>query len=76
MVENTPDFLFLQTRSSLVQRDVDLLQKLEEKVRISITIETDSEYIRKHFSPSAPPINARLKIPRLLKEGGSIKERN
>lgn len=49
MVENTPDFLSVHTRSPLVQRDVDLLQKLEDKVRLSMTIETNSEYIRKHF---------------------------
>ena len=61
MIEMPPDFLFLQTRSPLVTRDIDLLKKLGNKVMVSMTIETDREDIRKVFSPSAPPIPARLK---------------
>ncbi|CAM5234850.1 Radical SAM core domain-containing protein OS=Lysinibacillus sphaericus OX=1421 GN=LYSIN_01318 PE=4 SV=1 [Lysinibacillus sphaericus] len=51
----------MQTRSPLVSRDIDLLQQFKEKVRVSVTIETDSETIRKHFTPDAPPIQARFK---------------
>ncbi len=61
MVEDPPDFLLIQTRSPLVSRDIDLLQQLKDKVRVSMTIETDSETIRKHFTPKAPPIQARFK---------------
>lgn len=68
MVNNPPDFLFIQTRSSLVLRDIDLIEKLGNRVRVSMTIETDSEDIRKHFSPYAPPIQGRLKALRVLKE--------
>ncbi len=70
LAENQPDFLFVQTRSPLASRDAHLFQKLGEKVRISMTVETDSEGIRKHFTPSAPPIPARLKAMRELKEAG------
>ncbi|WP_366592263.1 radical SAM protein [Bacillus subtilis] len=70
MVENQPDFLFVQTRSPLVQRDIDLFTLLKDKVRISMTIETDLDDIRKHFTPSAPPINARLKTLELLTNKG------
>lgn len=56
MVEDPPDFLLVQTRSPLVSRDIDLLQQLKDKIRVSMTIETDSETIRKHFTPKAPPI--------------------
>lgn len=51
-------------------RDIDLLQKLGTKVRVSMTIETDSDEIRKHFSPSAPPIASRLKALVRLREAG------
>ncbi|WP_337982285.1 SPL family radical SAM protein [Lysinibacillus sp. C5.1] len=61
MVADPPDFLLVQTRSPLVSRDIDLLQQFKEKVRVSVTIETDSETIRKHFTPDAPPIQARFK---------------
>ncbi|OXS73578.1 radical SAM protein [Lysinibacillus sp. KCTC 33748] len=61
MVEDPPDFLLVQTRSPLVSRDIDLLQHFKDRVRVSMTIETDSETIRKHFTPKAPPIPARFK---------------
>ncbi|WP_025719984.1 SPL family radical SAM protein [Paenibacillus sp. 1-18] len=70
MVEDPPDFLFVQTRSPLVRRDIDLLYRLEGRVRVSMTIETDREDIRKHFTPDAPPIQARFKTLQLLKEAG------
>lgn len=70
MCINPPDFLLLQTRSPLVTRDIDLLKSLGNKVRVSITIETDLDEIRKHFSPSAPPIAARLRALSELSEAG------
>jgi DNA repair photolyase len=70
MVNEPPDFLFVQTRSPLVRRDIDLLARLGQKVRVSMTVETDREDIRKYFSPYAPPIPARLKTLQILAEAG------
>jgi DNA repair photolyase len=70
MVEDPPDFLLVQTRSPLVRRDIDLLLRLGDRVRVSMTVETDLEGIRKVFTPAAPPINARFKTLELLKEAG------
>ncbi len=70
MVEEPPDFLLVQTRSPLVQRDIDLLLRLQDRVRVSMTIETDREDIRKHFTPQAPPIQARLKALHALADVG------
>ncbi|MED1470960.1 SPL family radical SAM protein [Bacillus salipaludis] len=70
MTIEPPDFLLIQTRSPLVCRDIDLLLKLEDRVRVSMTIETDLEEIRKHFTPHAPPIGARLKTLAQLKDAG------
>jgi DNA repair photolyase len=70
MVNDPPEFLFVQTRSPLVLRDIDLLLRLGDKVRVSMTVETDREDIRKYFSPQAPPIPARLKTLQLLAEAG------
>ncbi|MEX2415226.1 MAG: radical SAM protein [Paenibacillaceae bacterium] len=70
MVSDPPDFLLVQTRSPLVRRDIDLLLRLEDKVRVSMTVETDLEDIRKYFSPYAPPISARLKTLQVLAEAG------
>ena len=68
MVEVPPDFLFIQTRSPLVTRDIDLIARLGDKVRVSMTVETDQESVRRKFSPFAPPIKARMRAVRELKE--------
>ncbi|WP_256757414.1 radical SAM protein [Cohnella sp. WQ 127256] len=70
MAQHPPDFLLVQTRSPLVRRDIDLFVHLKDKVRVSMTIETDLEEIRKHFAPDAPPIASRLKTLQLLAEAG------
>jgi len=70
MAEEPPDFLLVQTRSPLVTRDIDLLLRLGDRVRVNLTVETDLEEVRKKFSPSAPPIPARLRALRELSEAG------
>lgn len=70
MVATPPDFLLVQTRSPLVRRDIDLLLQLGKRVRVSMTVETDLEDIRKHFTPHAPPIRARLQALEALSEAG------
>ncbi|MEW9700948.1 radical SAM protein [Paenibacillus sp. SI8] len=70
MADNPPDFLFVQTRSPLVTRDMDLLAQLGERVRVSMTVETDREEVRRAFTPSAPPIPARLNALRELTARG------
>ncbi|UVI32977.1 SPL family radical SAM protein [Paenibacillus spongiae] len=70
MVEDPPDFLLVQTRSPLVRRDIDLLQQLKDRVRVSMTVETDRDEIRKHFTPGAPPIKVRLQALQLLADAG------
>lgn len=68
MTETPPDFLFVQTRSPLITRDMDLFVTFKNRLRISVTVETDDDEVRKRFTPQAPPIQARLKAIRQLKE--------
>lgn len=70
MAEEPPEFLLVQTRSPLVLRDRDLLQQLGSRVRVSMTIETDLESIRKALTPAAPPLAARWRAIRELKAMG------
>jgi len=70
MTKEKPDFLFIQTRSPLVSRDMDLFLQLQDRIRISMTIETDLEAVRKQFTPSAPPIAARYRALHQLTEAG------
>lgn len=61
--------LVVQTRSPLVERDLDLLSKLKH-VRINMTVTTDSEAIRKKFEPLCPAIEGRLEALRAAKSAG------
>ncbi|WP_326998756.1 SPL family radical SAM protein [Cohnella kolymensis] len=70
MAAEPPDFVLLQTRSPLVVRDIDVLQHLKSKVRVSMTVETDRDDVRRIVTPSAPPIAGRLKALRDLKASG------
>ena len=72
MIENPPDFLQIQTRSPLITRDIDLIEKLKGKcdVLVSMTIETDREDIKQIFAPSAPGIKLRLKALKEVHNAG------
>lgn len=70
MAECQPDFLFVQTRSPLAARDIDLFKKFGSRILVSMTIETDREDMRKLFSPSAPPLKARMNALKEIKENG------
>lgn len=66
------DFLFIQTRSPLVTRDIDLLQALAQRVMVSMTIETDLEDVRRRFTPYAPPLPKRYEALRTLRDNGIL----
>jgi DNA repair photolyase len=70
MAEMPPAFVLLQTRSPLVLRDIDLLQQLGSAVRVSMTLESDLETVRKQFTPYAPPFAARRRALRELQRAG------
>ncbi len=57
------------TKSSLVLRDLDLLQGFEE-IEVGITITTDNEKIREIFEPNAPSIESRIHALKELSENG------
>lgn len=58
MVEYQPT-LVIQTRSPMITRDIDILQKFQ-RLRINMSIPTGSESVRKDFEPRSPSIKARL----------------
>ncbi|GEO25861.1 hypothetical protein AAC03nite_16460 [Alicyclobacillus acidoterrestris] len=64
------DFLLIQTRSPLVANDADRIRALGNKALVSLTIETDSEEVRKRFTPHAPPIAARMQALAALQDEG------
>ncbi len=63
-------FLVVQTRSPLIERDIDLLTRLGSRVAISMTIETNREDVRKQITPTSPSIQRRLAaIEKLTRSG-------
>ncbi|HZO81210.1 MAG TPA: radical SAM protein [Candidatus Binataceae bacterium] len=65
-----PRRLLLQTRSPMIERDLDLLVRLGPRMIASITVETDDEQVRRAFTPTSPSIARRLAAARRLRAAG------
>jgi DNA repair photolyase len=62
-------FLVVQTRSPLVERDIDLLKQLGPRVWVSLTIETNREEVRRQITPTTASVSRRLAtLERLARE--------
>ncbi len=70
MAERPPRRVLLQTRSPLVERDLDTLVRLGSRLVASITVETDDEQVRRAFTPTSPSIARRLATARRLRAAG------
>jgi len=69
----TPPLVFtLQTRGPLVLRDLELITRLAGKtrVRVSFSITTNRDEVRKLYEPLCAPIAERLNVVRVLREAG------
>jgi hypothetical protein len=58
--------LVIQTRSPIITRDIDLLQRFKH-LRINMSIPTGSESVRKDFEPRSPSIKARFNALKAIK---------
>jgi DNA repair photolyase len=63
-------FLVVQTRSPLIERDLDILQQLGPRAAVSFTIETNRENVRRQITPRSPSIERRLATLERLTRGG------
>ncbi|MEC4852640.1 MAG: radical SAM protein [Jaaginema sp. PMC 1079.18] len=59
--------LVIQTRSPMILRDVDLLQRFRH-LRINMSIPTGSDRVRRDFEPRSPSIAARLQTVAKLRQ--------
>lgn len=62
--------LLLQTRSPLIERDLDLLQAMGSRVIVSLTLETDDELVRRALTPTSPSTARRFRTARLIRAAG------
>jgi DNA repair photolyase len=59
--------LVIQTRSPIITRDIDILQRFKH-LRINMSIPTGSEVVRKDFEMRSPSIKARLNAMKIIKK--------
>jgi DNA repair photolyase len=63
-------FLVVQTRSPLVEHDIETLLKLGSRVAVSFTIETNRDEVRRQITPTSPSVERRLmSLERLTRAG-------
>jgi DNA repair photolyase len=67
--ERPPQVFVLQTRGPLILRDLDRLRRVSG-LRVSFSITTNREDIRKLYEPLCAPIQDRLAVVRALREAG------
>jgi DNA repair photolyase len=61
--------LVVQTRGTLVTRDLDLLARFRY-ARVNMTVTTDDDAVRRAFEPRCPSISARLRAIQAAREAG------
>lgn len=69
-VRRPPRRVLLQTRSPMIERDLDLLMRLGPRLIASISVETDDEQVRRALAPTSPSIARRLATARRLRAAG------
>ena len=72
LIARPPRVFALQTRGPLILRDLARLQRLAERttLRVSFSITTDSERVRRLYEPHCAPIGERLETVRRLRAAG------
>lgn len=65
-----PRRLVLQTRSPLIERDIELLRKFGSRLIVSLTLETDDERVRRALTPTSPSVARRLTTAQRLRAAG------
>lgn len=70
LADHQPRRLLLQTRSPMVERDIDVLRQLSSRVIVSLTLETDDDAVRRRLTPTSPSVARRLLSARRLREAG------
>jgi len=69
-VHHPPRRLVIQTRSPLIERDIDVIARLGDRAIASITLETDDDAVRSAITPTSPAVARRLTTMRRLRAAG------
>ena len=69
-VRHPPRRLVIQTRSPLIERDIDVIAQLGDRAIASITLETNDDAVRRAITPTSPSVARRLTTMRRLRAAG------
>lgn len=72
LIDHPPAVFVVQTRSPFILRDIELLQWLSSKtrLRVSFSITTNREDVRRYYEPHCEPVTERLRAVRALEAAG------
>ena len=70
LVRYPPRRLLIQTRSPMIERDIDLIGLLRPQAIVSITLETDDDRVRRTITPTSPSVSRRISTMRRLRAAG------
>jgi DNA repair photolyase len=72
LIARPPRVFAIQTRGPLILRDLERLQRLAERtaLRVSFSISTDDDRVRRLYEPHCAPIAERLETVRRLRAAG------
>jgi len=72
LIDRPPAVFVVQTRGPLILRDIELLQRLSSKtrLRVSFSITTNREDVRRYYEPHCEPVTERLRAVQALEAAG------
>jgi len=62
--------LLIQTRSPLIERDIEIIRALGSRAIVSLTLETDDDDVRRAITPTSPSVERRLTTARMFRARG------
>jgi DNA repair photolyase len=74
LIARPPAVFTIQTRGPLILRDLAFLQRLNlrTRLRVSFSLTTDREDVRRLYEPLCAPIEERLEVIRALRDAGLV----
>ena len=62
--------VLIQTRSPLIERDIEIIALLGDRAIVSLTLETDDDQVRRAITPTSPSVERRLKTAKMFRARG------
>ncbi len=69
-IASPPRVFVIQTRGPLILRDLGLLQEMRERLRVSFSVTTDRDDVRRIFEPHCASVERRWRTVEALRDAG------